>query len=77
MRIGFDAAARDAKTPQQYIAAQLALCLEQTGCLPDVDEIIDMLNEDGEFEVKFNNSWPANEEFVYKWLMDILAQSMV
>ena len=77
MRIGFDAAARDAQTPQQYVAAQMALCLEQTGCLPEVDEIVDYLNMDDEFAVKFRNQLPVTEDRVYKWLMAILKLSMV
>ena len=81
MRIGYDVAARDAKTPQQYIAAQIALCLEQTGELPTMDDMhaAYIMELDEEWRDRFGSGagkW-VTEDHIYRWLFDILKEAMV
>ena len=56
-RIGYDAIMRDAQTKEQYIAAGIALCLEQTGELPAMDELCTVYVNglDEEFTAKFGS----------------------
>lgn len=70
-RIGYDSYMRDAKTKEQYIAAEIALCLEQSGELPTIEDLehayIDGWNE--EFIKKFGK---VTENDIYTCLFNIL-----
>ena len=75
IRMGYDHVQEVTSDVIEYIAAMLAMCLEN-GFNPAIEDIIDTLNDDEEFSEKFPECVPVTDEMVTQWLTTIMLNNI-